>query len=44
VKEDYQCRICNCVLIVILEETRLCAIKRESVCYICCVQSHSLFQ
>jgi hypothetical protein len=29
---------------VILEETRLCAIKRESVCYICCVQSQPLFQ
>jgi hypothetical protein len=32
-----QCRVCNCVLTVVLEDTRLCAIKREIVCYNCCV-------
>jgi hypothetical protein len=36
-RKDYQRRICNYVLIVILEDTRLCAIKLESVCYNCCV-------
>jgi hypothetical protein len=37
--KNYQGRICNYVLTVILEDSRLCAIKREIVLYLLCVIS-----